>query len=111
MSKPEPVPDRLSDPLDLQCEVVPTRFLEPVPLQVVNELLSELAKPAVGGILLGEVDPLPPQGQPGLVCATGSDDLLGRIDDDLVEVRDDGCGMLLGFRVGAAANCSKKPGR
>ncbi len=76
----EPVPDRLSDPLDLRRQVVPTRFFEPVAFQVVNELLSQFPKPAVGGILLGEVDSLPPQRQPRLACATGSDDLLWRLN-------------------------------
>ncbi len=60
--KAEPVADRLSDPLDLQCEVIPTHFLETVPFQMVNEFLSQLAKPVVGGIFLCEVVPLPPTG-------------------------------------------------
>ena len=72
MSNPEPVPDLLGDPLDLQRQVIPSRILEPMPFQVEDELLPELPKSAVGGILLGEVDPLPPPGQPGLVGATGA---------------------------------------
>jgi hypothetical protein len=85
--KAEPVPDRPSDPLDLQCEVLPSHILETVPFQVVNELLPDLGEPAVGCVFLGEVDLLPLPGKPGLIGVTGSDDLLGRINDDLAEVQ------------------------
>ena len=72
--KAEPVPDRLSDPLDLRCEVVPTHILESMAFQVVNELLSQLAKLAVCGILLCKVDLLPLPGKPGFIGVTGSDE-------------------------------------
>ncbi len=78
--KAEPVPDCLSNPLDLRCEVITTQFPETVPFQIVNELLPPLAKPAVGGILLGEIDPLSPERQPGLIGVTGSNDLLWRLN-------------------------------
>ncbi len=64
--EPQPVTDGLGDPLDFQRQVIPSRFLEPVALQVEDKLLSQFSKSAVNSLLLGEVDPQTPPRQPRL---------------------------------------------
>ncbi len=71
-----------------------------MPFQLVNELLSQLAKPSVLGVFLGEVDLPPLPGTPGFLLGAGGggDLLLGRIDDDLAQVGRTGLGDVAGVQ-------------